>query len=149
MQRKLKGNLESVQEKFNKQKIHCEHVENSVNIYGENNGKLYAAFAHNEDGKLIVDSYFPISHGSKMQNEFLKERSKASSLSFLDFKYLIGAKRQHMHQFEKKLIQNLIKKFRSIPKYATYIGIPAGSAVGIATNFELEKLNKERENINN
>ena len=145
MVRKLGGSVESIREKYKKQCKHYNHVKNSVNIYGENDGKLYAAYAHYEDKKLVVDSYFPISHGSKMQNEYLKEREKDSKLSFLDFKYLIGADRRHISQFETKLLEKLVKMFPNLPKYAARIGLPVGSLTAIAASLEIEKLNKERE----
>ena len=145
IKKELSGKFECIKEKQKKQQNHYNHIMNSVNIYGEDNGRLYAAFAHYENNDLIVDSYFPISHGSKMQNEYLETRARDTSLTLLDFKYLIGAGRKHVGSFVKKFDNNLKKAFPNIKKYTTYIGFSTGIVPIISTNIELKQLNKERE----
>lgn len=145
--RKLKNELSSIQNRINNTMQHYKLISNSVNIFAENDGKLFGAFAHYENGKLLVDSYFPITHGSKLQNDFVKYCLDAQTLAISDIKCLIGAKKSAINDYFLNLGKNLknwcVDK-QVVPKGA--VGLFTYS--GIKSDIKARKLSKKREKIN-
>ena len=123
---------------------HYKHINNSVNIFAEKDGKLFGAFAHYEKGKLLVDSYFPIAHGSKMQSDFVEHCLNSKSLTINDIKCLIGAKKSAINNYFLNLCMNLkdwCSNKRIVRK--SFYGLFAYSTVKSET--KIKKLSKDRE----
>ena len=139
----LEGELLEFENKVEKAKKHYDHTCNSVNIFGTKDGKLFASFAHYEGDKLVVDSYFPIANGSRMQEEYLAQQlNDNNEINMRDFKYIIGASREKINKFVNKLL----KEKEEIAKDGVRkIGATVSTIPIIASNIEIEKLNKERE----
>lgn len=139
----LEGELLEFENKVEKAKKHYDHTCNSVNIFGTKDGKLFASFAHYEGDKLVVDSYFPIANGSRMQEEYLAQQlNDNNEINMRDFKYIIGASREKINKF----INKLLKEKEEIAKDGVRkIGATVSTIPIIASNIEIEKLNKERE----
>lgn len=117
-------------------------LQNTVKMFGEKDGNLYAAFAHYEGNKLIVDSYFPIAHGSNMQREFLDIKLNKNSISLLDIKYLIGAQEAQIRDFFKKIWK---KYSDQIVGYFILAGFGSSSAATIASTIHIKEKEKDLE----
>lgn len=150
LSKQLKSECDSIESSIAKAKEHYEHVKNSVNIFGEKDGKLFAAYAHFENAKIVVDSYFPIAHGSNLQKEFVEYCLNTGLLSFNNIKCLIGAKESQINRFFLQLGKKFTKWFKSnLDKVAqgTSIGVLAGSEVIAAS--DIKKSQKEAKKNHN
>ena len=148
LSKQLRSECDSLESSISKAKEHYNHVKDSVNIFGEKDGKLFAAYAHFDNNKVVVDSYFPIAHGSGLQKEFVECCLNSSVLSLNNIKCLIGAKESQINRFFLQLGKKFTKWFKSnFPKVAqgASIGIVAGSEVIVAS--DIKKSKKETKNI--
>ena len=146
--KKLKSECDSLKSSLAKGKEHYNHVKNSVNILGEKDGMLFAGYAHYDNNRIVVDSYFPITHGSSFQNELVDNCLDENLLSIANLKCLIGAKESQINKFllqlgnkfKKWLKTNYTKILRD-----SYLGLIAAS--DLITASDIKKKNNEDKKI--
>ncbi len=146
--KQLKSECDSLESSISRTKEHYNHVKNSINIFGEKDGKLFAAYAHYENNKIVVDSYFPITHGCGLHSEFVDHCLDERLLSLNNIKCLIGAKESQINRFFLQLGKKFTNWFKSNSQkvfQGTSFTILAGSEV-IATS-DIKKNKKEAKKI--
>ena len=132
-----------IEAELEKAEQHLRTIKDSFCIFGEKEGKLFGAYAHKEAEKVIIDSYFPITNGSKMQRQYLKYCLDGKLLTFNDIKCLIGAKKDQINTYFHNL-------FASFNKWMLEKDVVTKSCGGIITvsaaqsELKARKLSAER-----